>query len=162
MKRPNIKCPYCGSKAYLRPASVLDKTEKEDHDAMFYVCGRYPACDSYVTAHAATRMPMGTLANRQLRQKRRIAHLALNELWQSNIMTRKEAYRWLQVQLGLEPEDTHIAMFMDYRCGETVRLCRNFMTQYRRGKAGSQAQFKRGEHENEVNCTADARTACPC
>ena len=25
MKRPNIKCPYCGSQAFLRPASVLNK-----------------------------------------------------------------------------------------------------------------------------------------
>ena len=162
MKRPNIRCPYCGSRAYLRPASVLDKTEKEDRDAMFYVCARYPACDSYVTAHAASRMPMGTLANRQLRQKRRIAHLALNELWQSNIMTRKEAYRWLQLQLGLEPEDTHIAMFLDYRCGETIRLCRNFMNQYRRGKEGNQDLIKRGESANEAAFTVNSRAANPC
>ena len=127
MKRPNIKCQYCGSQAFLRPASVLNKKEKAEESAMFYVCARYPVCDAYVTAHNGTLLPMGTLANRQLRQKRRAAHAAFNQLWQSKLMTRKEAYRWLQNQLGIAAEDAHIAKFMDYRCDETIRLCERFM-----------------------------------
>ena len=127
MKRPNIKCQYCGSRAFLRPASVLNKTEKADAESMFYVCARYPACDAYVTAHAWNHMPMGTLANRQLRQKRKAAHVAFSRLWQSQLMSRKEAYRWLQMQFGIDEEDAHIARFLDYRCEETIRLCDDFM-----------------------------------
>ena len=161
MKRPNIKCQYCGSQAFLRPASVLDKTEKEDCGSMFYVCARYPVCDAYVTAHAGNHMPMGTLANRQLRQKRRAAHVAFNRLWQSNIMTRKEAYRWLQIQLGVDPEDAHIAKFLDYRCEETIRLCENFMRSCRVAETLSIRKMK-GGIENERTCRDDARPSGSC
>ena len=156
MKRPYIKCQYCGSQAYLRPASVLNKTEKADADAMFYVCARYPVCDAYVTANAGNLMPMGTLANRQLRQKRRAAHVALNRLWQSNIMTRKEAYRWLQLQLGVEEEDAHIARFLDYRCDETIRLCESFVGKCRRAEASGKIITEEGEHEHERTAACNA------
>ena len=63
MKRINITCPVCGSKAYLRPASVVYGDKAPDPDAKYYVCGRYPACDCYVAAHRKTLLPMGTLAD---------------------------------------------------------------------------------------------------
>lgn len=61
MKRVNIKCPYCGSRAYLRPASVVYGQKASASDAPLYVCARFPACDSYVAAHKSSRRPMGTL-----------------------------------------------------------------------------------------------------
>ena len=64
MKRINITCPACGSRAYLRPASVVYGDKAPDPDAKYYVCGRYPACDCYVAAHRKTMLPMGTLAAR--------------------------------------------------------------------------------------------------
>ena len=69
MKRINITCPVCGSKAYLRPASVVYGDKAPDPDAKYYVCGRYPACDCYVAAHRKTMLPMGTLADKALRKK---------------------------------------------------------------------------------------------
>ena len=41
MKRINITCPACGSRAYLRPASVVYGDKAPDPDAKYYVCGRY-------------------------------------------------------------------------------------------------------------------------
>lgn len=41
MKRINITCPVCGSRAYLRPASVVYGDKAPDPDAKYYVCGRY-------------------------------------------------------------------------------------------------------------------------
>ena len=49
MKRINIKCPYCGSQAHLRPASVVHKNAAPGEKV--YVCARFPACDAYVSAH---------------------------------------------------------------------------------------------------------------
>lgn len=92
MKRINITCPVCGSKAYLRPASVVYGDKAPDPDAKYYVCGRYPACDCYVAAHRKTMLPMGTLADKALRKKRHDAHVALDSLWKNGIMSRKEAY----------------------------------------------------------------------
>ena len=124
MKHVNIKCPYCGSQAFLRPASVVYKSISPGEEV--YVCGRYPACDAYVSAHRASHLPMGTLANRSLRQKRRQAHIALNRLWEQGLMTRKEAYRWLQVQLGLPESEAHIGRFSEFRCKQVIALCRGF------------------------------------
>lgn len=128
MKRPNIKCPYCGSQAFLRPASVLNRHDPRYDNEKYYVCARYPFCDSYVRAHADSQLPMGTLANKALRRKRREAHIALQSLLDSGLMTKKEVYRWLQVQMGLPEEEAHIAKFSERRCEEVIRLCRRFQS----------------------------------
>lgn len=124
MKRANIKCPYCGAQASLRPASVVRSHAAPGEEV--YVCARYPACDAYVSAHRESRLPMGTLADRSLRQQRRQAHIALNQLWKQGLMTRKEAYRWLQVQLGLPEAEAHIARFSEFRCQQVIDLCGRF------------------------------------
>lgn len=126
MKQANIKCPYCGSGAFLRPASVLHKENGAERNAMFYVCARYPSCDAYVRAHDFNRQPMGTLADPVLRRKRQEAHQALRRLWESGLMSKKEAYRWLQTQLGIDETDAHIAKFSELRCEAVIRLCGSF------------------------------------
>ena len=80
MKRVKIKCPYCGSQALLRPASVVYGPKASDPAATYFICARFPACDSYVAAHRDTRLPMGTLANSELRRKRIEAHRAFGHL----------------------------------------------------------------------------------
>lgn len=133
MKRPNIKCPYCGAQAFLRPASVLGKTGRNEANEKYYVCARYPFCDSYVKAHHHNQMPMGTLANPELRVKRREAHKAMQELIDCGLMSRKEIYHWLQMQMGLPQSEAHIAKFSDQRCEQVIRLCH----QFRSAKAGA-------------------------
>ncbi len=75
---------------------------------------------------ALASLPMGTLADRPLRQKRRQAHIALSQLWERGLMTRKEAYRWLQVQLSLPESEAHIGHFSAYRCDQVISLCSSF------------------------------------
>ena len=41
-------------------------------------------------------------------------------------MTRKDAYRWLQVQLGLPESEAHIGRFSAYRCEQVIDLCSRF------------------------------------
>ena len=126
MKRVNIKCPYCKSQAFLRPATVVYGQDYHGPSEELYVCAKYPACNAYVAAHRHNHMPMGTLANKELRRKRIAAHAAFNRLWQSGLMTKRAAYRWLQVQLGLPPEEAHIANFSEWRCDQVIRLCSRF------------------------------------
>lgn len=123
MKRVNIKCPYCGSRALLRPASVVYGAKAVDPAAPYYICARYPACDSYVAAHRDTRLPMGTLADSKLRRKRVEAHKAFDRLWTSGLMGKKQAYRWLQAKLDLPEQEAHIGRFSLFRCVEVIQLC---------------------------------------
>ena len=128
MKRVNIKCPYCGSRALLRPASVVYGERAADPSAPYYVCARYPACDSYVAAHRRTRLPMGTLADGSLRRKRIQAHTAFNRLWENGLMSKRQAYLWLQAKLDLPEQETHIGRFSEFRCEQVIQLCSSFFT----------------------------------
>ena len=53
-------------------------------------------------------LPMGTLANGDLRHKRILAHRALKKLQQDCHMEKWEVYIWLQAKLGLDAHQTHI------------------------------------------------------
>ena len=119
-----IKCPYCGAIAVLRPASYVygaSLTEKGRH---LYLCSNWPACDAYVSAHDRTHLPMGVLANGDLRHKRILAHQALRQLQQSRNMEKWEVYIWLQAKLGLNEHQAHIGQFSDWMCDEVIRLCK--------------------------------------
>lgn len=86
MKSKKIKCPYCHANASLRPASVVYGHNRRSQGKFLYLCDRWPACDAYVSAHDRTHLPMGVLANGDLRHKRILAHQALRQLQQSRNM----------------------------------------------------------------------------
>lgn len=119
MKTKNPKCPYCGSTAVLRKASyVYGDNALEEY---LYVCPHYPECNAYVGVHKGTRIPKGTLADGDLRSKRIQAHKAFSQLWTSGIMSKKQAYRWMQYKFCLSPELAHIGHFSEYRCDELIK-----------------------------------------
>lgn len=129
MKRKPIKCPYCGAHAAYRPATIVygESTSEQYADAHLYICSRWPACDAYVSAHKQSKQPMGTLANSELRHKRILAHRSLNALGKQYKMEKRDLYIWLQAKLAFTEEQTHIAMFSEYRCGQVIALCRQTM-----------------------------------
>ena len=108
LKQKQIKCPYCHAHASLRPASLVYGSTPQTRGKFLYVCDRWPACNAYVSAHERTLLPMGTLANGDLRHKRILAHRALKKLQQDCHMEKWEVYIWLQAKLGLDAHQTHI------------------------------------------------------
>lgn len=124
MKRLHIHCPYCRSPIVRQYGRALFGAMAKEPNALYYVCARYPACNAYVKAHKHSGLPMGTLANPELRQKRIQAHQAFSQLWMSGPMTKKQAYRWLQGALGLPEEQAHIACFSHYQCDRVIALCK--------------------------------------
>lgn len=121
-KRKQIRCPYCGAKATLRPSSAV-YGDAAKTDGYLYVCDRYPKCDSYVGAHKRSKLPMGILANGDLRNKRIQAHKAFDWMWKSGLMTKWQAYKWMQGKLDLSDEQAHIAMFSEYMCDRLIAEC---------------------------------------
>ena len=73
LKQKQIKCPYCHAHASLRPASLVYGSTPQTRGKFLYVCDRWPSCNAYVSAHERTLLPMGTLANGDLRHKRILA-----------------------------------------------------------------------------------------
>lgn len=100
-----------------------------DPENYLYVCGGYPACDSYIGVHKKSLSPMGTLADGNLRHKRIEAHRALNEVINAGVMTKHGLYIWLQNRLCLSETEMHIGKFSYFRCEETIRECKKLMEQ---------------------------------
>ena len=123
MKKHTLKCPYCGAQAVLRPANAVYGNAAKSEGGYLYVCKRWPQCDAYVSAHTKSRLPMGTLANGDLRHKRILAHRALDEFRARCHMEKWEAYVWLQAKLCLNPQQTHIGSFSEYMCDRVIELC---------------------------------------
>ena len=121
-KKKTIKCPYCGGTAVLRDASYVygDNPSGEQ----LYVCQHYPKCDAYVGVHKGTQIPKGTLADGDLRNLRIRAHRMFDMIWQSGVLTRKNAYRWIQDKFSLRSDQAHIGNFSEYMCRQLIEESR--------------------------------------
>ena len=116
-KRPT-RCPYCGAPVRYRSADGIYHDNPDG--AMLYVCERYPKCDAYVRTHAGTKVPMGTLADGNLRALRIEAHRSFDQLHTSGIMSRDDAYRWLSDMLQSPPSQAHIGNLGEYYCRKVI------------------------------------------
>lgn len=112
-----VFCDYCGKQAKLvSSTAVYDK----DYGPVWYC----KTCQAWVGVHKGTDIPLGRLADAELRHWKRKAHAAFDPLWWNKEMrTRKAAYEWLAEEMGLPLEKTHIGMFDVDQCKEVVRIC---------------------------------------
>jgi len=131
----NRRCPYCDSHVVLRSADGIYK--KNGSDTMLYVCARYPICDAYVRILPSTKQPAGSLANGELRALRWEAHQYFDRLYQSGIMTRKEAYVWLAAILQLPMSQTHIGCLGKYYCLQVIKESKRLLENRRELKRQS-------------------------
>lgn len=121
MKKKKMKaiyCPYCGCRAVLQKATAVYKEHALEE--YLYVCSNYPKCDSYVGVHKGTILPKGSLANRNLRHKRILAHRYFDSIWKNGIMSKKNAYRWMQDIFCFNSEQAHIGQYSDYMCEQII------------------------------------------
>lgn len=119
--RKPMRCPYCGNAMILRPASYV--YADGDDSRQVYVCNHYPQCNTYVGTHPGTRIPLGTPANGDLRNLRIRAHRKFDQIWQTGIMSRDQAYRWFADYFCLKLKDAHIGLCSEYQCTELIRKC---------------------------------------
>lgn len=77
----------------------------------------------------ATKLRGLTAADPDLGLARSRAHDAFDRLWQSEQMTRSEAYEWLAAVMLLSKDETHIEQFNLEQCRKVVRFS---LLEYRR------------------------------
>ena len=117
-----VHCPYCGSPAVVRPAAEIYHDLRRTDS--LYVCSNHPACNAYVGMNTKTGKPLGPLADGDLRNLRIRAHRTFDRLWQSGIMTRNSAYRWMADYFCIPLSKAHIGQLSEYRCNELIAKCK--------------------------------------
>lgn len=123
----SMRCPYCGAIAVYRSADGIYR--ENNRQMMLYVCSRYPKCDAYVRVHAGTNIPVGTMANHELRTLRRTAHQYFDQLYSSGYMSKNDAYRWLATLIGAPMSQAHIGYLGEYYCKKVIEESRKLLNQ---------------------------------
>lgn len=109
-------CPYCLNESnYLQSKNLY----------------RCDPCDAQVGVHKDTTMPLGTMANKELRAMRKKAHSYLDPLWKykassqniSKMKARKAAYEWLAKQMEIKVDDCHVGEFDVEQCQQVIKHC---------------------------------------
>lgn len=121
-------CPYC----YNKP-ELVDSSEVYGRSyGLIYLCRD---CDAYVGVHVNSKknIPLGRLANKELREAKKKAHKYFDPLWEAKMSTgipkkkaRFLAYKWLSSCMGLRMKDTHIGMFDIEQCNQVIYFCKNY------------------------------------
>jgi len=109
-------CPYCGKPAVFLPSSA-ELYNGKDYGPV-WICRQ---CQAWVGCHNPGDVPLGRLANAELRKAKMQAHAAFDPLWKSGEMKRSHAYRWLGNALGICAP--HIGEMDVDECHRVVEVC---------------------------------------
>lgn len=115
-------CPNCGGTVEAHKNSLIYGREYGEWPWM-YVCMN-KTCDTYVGMHPFTGIPLGTMANKGLRDARKKAKDMFNPIWQNGEMTRSEAYQWLAERTGIPLAECHFGWTDLERCDLMIMALR--------------------------------------
>lgn len=131
-KIPTVVCPYCRKNAKLVNGTAIYPHRPDLAQLNFWHC---KPCDAYVGCHKPTAynkfdatLPLGRLADSQLRKAKSAAHKSFDPIWKEGRKTRAEAYAWLANQLCIDPSDCHIGMFDVDMCNRVQSACISYWT----------------------------------
>lgn len=116
------ECPYCGpgSRVFLVNNSAIYNGRSYGDWPFAYLCR---SCGAYVGLHPDTDLPLGTLADRELRLARSENKAHFNALMKKLGLSRNEAYQSLAEQMGISVEDCHWGWFDLDQCKRAGRIC---------------------------------------
>lgn len=91
-----VFCPYCGEKAeWVDNKEIYGK--RYGNSFMMYWCRKD---DASVGTHNNTKKPLGTMANKELREWRVKAHAHIDPVWKEGKRSRGDVYSILKYKLG--------------------------------------------------------------
>lgn len=122
-----VKCDYCGKPAQLVTGKKIYPHRKDLSELKFWEC---EPCRAYVGCHRNSKdIPLGRLANEELRKAKKKAHSYFDPTWREGDRSRKDAYTWLAHKLGIPRQECHIGMFDLEQCKQVVVACNEFYKQ---------------------------------
>lgn len=123
----NITCPYCSSNArFVERRKVFPLGE-----GYIYICSNYPTCNAYVGVHMNRVIPLGSMANKELRLLRKQCHKYFDYLHRKKAakgyaFSKNKAYKWLSDVMMIPLDKAHIAMFGIEECNRAIEICRKY------------------------------------
>jgi hypothetical protein len=126
INRENVVCPYCERPAGNVGGRALYPYRHDLYEKRFWYCKR---CQAWVGCHAGSVKPLGRLANAALRAAKQRAHAALDPLWKSGRMDRREAYSKLASRMKLSGTECHIGLFDEEQCERVVFIAKALDTE---------------------------------
>lgn len=116
-----VACDYCGKPARLVTGSTIYPHRPDLVHLRFWVCD---PCSAYVGCHKNSdrHVPLGRLANAELRTWKQHAHSNFYPIWKSGSMNRRDAYTWLADEMNLDLKRCHIGMFNVEQCKRVVQI----------------------------------------
>ena len=110
-------CPYC--KSGTKRATETFIYGREYKRRMMICCKNFPHCNSYVGTDDEG-ITLGRLANKTLRQYKKVAHDSFDKIWKEKYCKRSELYEHMSNMLDLSGEFTHIGMFNEKTCKKVI------------------------------------------
>ena len=129
-----IICQYCGQPSKIVTGDVF--YERRDLALLKYhwceACDARVGCHrpgTYVRIngikkHSDGTLPMGQLANKQLRRFRQRAHELFDVMWKKEGYSRRIAYLWLSRVVSLPLDQAHIGDFNIEQCKLVIEACK--------------------------------------
>lgn len=100
-------CIYCGANVIFTSNAAI-----YGHEYGNGKCYKCTACDSYVGVHTGTKIPLGRLADKELRGLKKQCHDLFDLAWRRNKrMSREKAYGRLAKKLGISENECHFGWF---------------------------------------------------
>jgi len=118
-------CRYCGDSVVLVNNSEIYNGRTYGDWPYAYLCS---GCRAYVGLHPDTDIPLGTLANDQLRKDRNASKAVFHRLKEDRGFSRTLAYQWLAGQMGISVDECHFGWFEHEQCAQASRVCLDDMS----------------------------------
>lgn len=116
-------CPNCGAAVHLVSNAEIYGREYGDWPYA-YLCET--KC-SYVGLHPQTDLPLGTLADRDVREARKKAKAVFFQVKARTGWSRNECYGWLASEMCLPKSETHFGFFDAQFCANAQAHCEAFL-----------------------------------
>jgi hypothetical protein len=134
-------CDYCGARATLARFGDGSYPYREDHGAVW----QCTACDAWigVFARSSRHVPLGRLANAELRDAKARLHAALEPLVAAKVRrdavnafkARAHAFRWLANELGMDEQLCLMHLLDLEQCRAALAVVERFGQERRRSGA---------------------------
>lgn len=99
-------CPYCGHDVVLTTNDEI--YGKTYGDGKVYLCRN---CRASVGCHPGTTIPLGRMANRELKRLKKLAHSYFDQTWKTKKRYRNECYQALANKMGIPIKECHFGWF---------------------------------------------------